>query len=100
MTIRDFLNKKKQTATMLYFGSFILLIVSVFSSFYYRPIIIIAVIAGAASFTSLIYLLFGIRCPKCHNLLGMMISYFGGPFKMSAKVNYCPYCGAKLDDKV
>ncbi len=100
MTTREILNKKKRNAAIFYFSSFLLLVLSAIIGSYYKPIMIFVVIAAVACIISVLYLLFGIRCPKCNNYLGVIISYFGGPFAISKKINYCPYCGIKLDDRI
>ncbi len=100
MTIRDILNRKKRNAALLYFSAFTFLIISLLISSSYKPIIFFAVLAALACIISLLYLLFGIRCPKCNNYLGIIISYFGGPFAISKKFNYCPFRGIKMDDRI
>ncbi len=101
MTIRDMLNKKKRDAAMIYFVAFAILAISILMmiSINYKPIILFVVIASIIWFLSLLYLFFGIRCPKCSNNWGSMTAYFSSPFSIPKKINYCPYCGIKMDEK-
>ncbi len=103
MTIRDMLNKKKRDAAIIYFVAFATLAISILMmiSINYKPIILFVVIASIICFLSLLHLFFGIRCPKCSNNLGSMTAYsFSSPFSIPKKINYCPYCGIKMDEKV
>lgn len=102
MTIRDLVNKKKRNAAIVYFVAFPVFIISILVgiNYNYKPIILFAVAAFIIMFVSLFYLLYGIRCPRCRNFLGPITSYFGWPFSISKKINYCPFCGIKMDEIV
>jgi DNA-directed RNA polymerase subunit RPC12/RpoP len=63
----------------------------------YNTAIIIVIPALIVFMASVIYLTFGIRCPRCKGMMGHVISYGSGPFSISKKVNYCPYCGQDIN---
>jgi hypothetical protein len=44
------------------------------------------------------YLTFGLRCPKCRNSLGQAINWPPSFWRISDKLNYCPFCGTGLDE--
>jgi len=50
---------------------------------------------------SVLYLLFGIRCPRCRNPLGYAIHYPQGRwFGVSEKIRFCCFCGVELDSEL
>ena len=63
-----------------------------------RPLLFIGLVGFAGC---IIFLCYGIKCPKCHNPLGQL-SYIprGGYFRLSQRLCFCPFCGVSLDAKV
>jgi len=56
------------------------------------------VITGIAMVgTAMGFMFLGARCPRCRKSIGTSLMYFGGPFKISKKYNFCPCCGVSLD---
>jgi hypothetical protein len=45
---------------------------------------------------SILYVFWGIRCPRCRNHLTPITSY-GSPFSIPKKIKYCPFCGVDID---
>ena len=49
----------------------------------------------------ILYLLLGIRCPRCRNRLGYAISYpCGRWYGISEKIRFCCFCGVELDSEL
>jgi hypothetical protein len=46
------------------------------------------------------YLLFFLRCPRCRGRIGHTVSYMSGPFSVSRKIRFCPFCGVALDSEL
>jgi len=63
-----------------------------------RTLLILGIIGFAGVFITLIYAYYkGIRCPKCENAWGFLAMQTGGPFSLSKKLRFCPFCGVSLD---
>ena len=60
---------------------------------------ILPFIGFAIFFLSLLYVFWGIRCPQCARRLTPITSY-GGPFSVSKKIKYCPFCGIDIDSEL
>jgi hypothetical protein len=40
------------------------------------------------------------RCPRCMVGLGALVAHFGPLNSMGKSVDFCPFCGAHLDDQL
>ena len=45
-----------------------------------------------------LFLIYGIRCPRCRNAIGYTFVGSGVPFSAS-KIRYCPYCALDFDSE-
>lgn len=97
MTIRSELRKKKRNALAIGYAGFAFFVVGIIicdksRSFPFFPF------AGFAVFLiATLYVMWGIRCPRCRGNIGYVIMYFSSPFAISKKIKYCPYCGVDID---
>jgi hypothetical protein len=103
MTIRQMINRKLRTTSIIIFSGVSVGFLGVLYSIWRgdgSPTIIIFT-GFLVSFIAIIFLHFGIRCPNCKNLIGFIAMYrvfeFGNPFLASRKFKYCPYCGKDID---
>jgi len=46
----------------------------------------------------ILYLYYGIRCPRCRNPVAYL-TYMnrGGYFRLSKNIKFCPFCGIEMD---
>lgn len=59
------------------------------------------VIPGFAVFAAgTLYPLLFLRCPSCREAIGYTVSYSSGPFSISRKIRFCPFCGIALDSEL
>jgi hypothetical protein len=61
---------------------------------------IFPLIGFGVAFISIFYAFYGIRCPKCNGLFGYITMNLGGPFAVSKKVKFCPFCGVNIDTEI
>ncbi len=99
MTVRDFLTRKKRKVSIIAFASWLILAIAGILSSRYKTFIFI-VPAFIVFMASVIYLIFGIRCPRCKGMMGHVSSYSSGPFSISRKINYCPFCGLDINTEI
>lgn len=59
------------------------------------PLTLAAFLVFAAS---ILFLIYGIRCPRCRKAIGYTFMGSGGPFSAS-KIRYCPYCALDFDSE-
>ena len=69
-------------------------------------------LAGAQGKSAVVLLLFALfllpilplnlyfRCPRCSSGLGSVIAHFGPARSLGKAINFCPFCGAGLDDEL
>jgi hypothetical protein len=100
MTIRDLLNQKKRKAAVIYLVSLPILALSIFFGvkYNYEWLIMVQILFGIIWIVSFCYLFWGVRCPKCGRSLGFIANYMSGPFSISKKIQYCPFCGVGMDE--
>ena len=100
MTIRQLINK---TRTQLYAGAFLswLGFVALLINEWLNkavPPLFSALIFFALFMLFNIALIFGIKCPRCKNVLGDKLNWPPGKFfGFSSRIKYCPFCGVELD---
>ena len=64
------------------------------------PWLFVAFPGFAVFFAGNWYLLFLLRCPRCRGRIGGTVSYLSGPFSISRKIRFCPFCGVALDSEL
>ena len=97
MTIRSQINKNKRKISLTAYAGFLVFIAGSLLSRLNRTFFILALVGFGVLFTSMIYAFFRVPCPRCNNSWGYIALYSGGPFSLSKKVKFCPYCGVDLD---
>jgi ribosomal protein S27AE len=100
MTIRESLDRKRRKASIIAFASWLVFVAAGVLTSEYSPAIILAIPAFIVFMASVVYLVFGIRCPRCGGIMGYVLIYSSGPFSISRKINYCPHCGQDINKEV
>jgi hypothetical protein len=52
------------------------------------------------TFTSMLVIQFGVRCPFCRLKLGQMLLALGRVWRFGPEFNFCPKCGTSFDQEV
>jgi hypothetical protein len=60
------------------------------------PIFLVAFVPLVAA---VVYVNFGLRCPRCKGNLAMTPAAYPS-FSTKHRFNYCPYCGVSVDDQL
>jgi hypothetical protein len=98
MTIRLLTNARKKKVFLVLYSCVSVFIISVLLSNIHPTLIILGILGFAGAFITLIHTYYkGIRCPKCENAWGFLAMQTGGPFSLSKKLKFCPFCGVNLD---
>ena len=98
--MRSVINKKKRTGILVFFGGFAIIIADFIRTAAYDSVPVVAFLGFGVSMVGMLYSLFWVICPSCKGTLGHMAMYSGGPFSISKKFRFCPYCGVDLDSEV
>jgi len=101
MKIRDKLNSQLRWGFLALLLSWIF-IVTTMALFGEKIPEYVPVIAFAPFLGTIIYLTFGICCPKCKSRIGHVIGYSIDifTFGLSKKIKFCPYCGVSFDSEI
>ncbi|MCX5834485.1 MAG: hypothetical protein NTV99_08265 [Deltaproteobacteria bacterium] len=99
MTVRDVLNKKKRYIAILLYFSFAIFLLGFLFSVIFPAFAVIGFWGFGIFFVTLGYAYFGIRCPVCRGIWGILAMRSGTPFSISRKLKFCPYCGVDLDSQ-
>jgi hypothetical protein len=95
MTNRELIKKRARIPSLLLIGSFLGIILSLklLAHTSYAWVAALPALLFALSF---VYLHKFINCPQCQAPIGAVISNIQVPW--ASPCNYCPSCGASLDD--
>jgi hypothetical protein len=97
MTIRELLNRRKRKAIIIAYSGLVLFVVGLSLGAVGPPWLFIAIPGFAVFVAASMYSLFLIRCPSCREAIGYTVAYPSGPFSISRKIRFCPFCGIALD---
>jgi hypothetical protein len=101
MTIRSLTNVRKKKVFLILYSFMAVFIIGVLLGYIHPTLIILCILGFAGVFVTLIYTYYkGIRCPKCDNAWGFLAMQTGGPFSLSKKLKFCPFCGVNLDSNL
>ena len=100
MTLRDALTRKKRKAALIAYAGMGVFALGMAFSAGQPPWLVVGIAGFVTSASAILYLMFFLKCPACGGRIGYAISYPGGPFSVSRKIRYCPFCGASLDSDV
>ena len=89
VTIREDITRRKRKEAFIGYGGFGFFVLGGFATAAEQSFLPLALIGFAVFMASTVYLLFGIRCPRCTGRIGYTVSYPGSPFSVSQKIRYC-----------
>lgn len=98
MTIRDKLNRQLRGLHGMFILGLLVYVPGVFLPARYILYLILAsyvFIVGA-----ILYMMNGIRCPKCKSSVGNAAFSIGGWFRGTGKMKFCPFCGVDIDTEI
>jgi hypothetical protein len=105
VTARDAINAKiRKAALAMSAGAALFVAGLVFRRHGGNAIRWASVLGVAVVVISVLFLFFGIRCPRCKAVIGYMVM-FGGRFRlrtlfsMPCEMRICPSCGASVDSE-
>jgi hypothetical protein len=65
----------------------------------HRAFVAVGLLGFALFGGSILYMMFSGRCVHCRRLLGRMFAQsMGSPVSIASDLQFCPYCGASLDE--
>jgi hypothetical protein len=97
MKIREMINIQKRKAVIAAFSGMAVFAVSLLTGTTYRGMFSVALIGFTIAVVGIIFLQFGLSCPQCRGRIGYAANYPSGPFSVSPKIRFCPFCGVALD---
>lgn len=99
MTIREHLEKRLRWGTAAALSSLALVIIfGIMSSDEGSPPLFF--IGFIPFMATILYMNFGIRCPKCSGNLGLTIGHASMSFGSKHRISFCPYCGTSIDQEI
>jgi|SRR5437016_1552392 len=99
MTIREVLNRRKRIAAVIMYTGLALFVAVGILSMRNEKLATLIPLAMVPFMGALLYILYGMRCPRCRGWIASIIAYGGSPFSVSRKLRFCPFCGVSLDDQ-
>jgi hypothetical protein len=100
MTIRSQLSSKKRRAMIIAYSGLAFFILGMIISDKTGGLPVVPFVGFVVFFVSLMYLMWGVRCPNCKGNLGYLAMYCGTPFSVSNKIKYCWFCGIDIDTEL
>jgi hypothetical protein len=100
MTIRSQISRKKRKALISAYSGMAFFFLGIILLHESAWPLILAAIGFSVSGFSMLYAFWRIRCPRCKGNIGYVAMYYGTPFSLSKKINFCPFCGINLDTEV
>ena len=97
MTIRFQISRKKRGALISGYSGMALFFLGIILLHESAWPLILMFIGFAVAAVSLLYAFWQIRCPNCKGNIGYVAMYYGTPFSLSKKINFCPFCGINID---
>jgi len=97
LKIRELINDQKRKAVITAASGMSLFAASLLFSRYYKGFFSMAAIGFVIAAAAILFLQFGLSCPRCRGRIGNVINHSLGPFTVSPKIRYCPFCGVALD---
>jgi hypothetical protein len=99
MTVRRLIARRKRQASIVAYSGFALFALGMLLGAG-EPWLTVAIPGFAVFFAATVYLLLFLRCPACRGSIGYTVNYPSGPFSVSRKIRFCPFCGIPLDSEL
>jgi hypothetical protein len=100
VTIREHLTRQKRRCSGATYLAFIVFAAGAIAGAPRQEFVAVGLLGFALAFVSIVYLIMGIRCPRCRERIGQLRAYVGGPFSVPRKLRFCPICGVDLDSPI
>ena len=100
MTIRSQISRKKRKALISAYSGMAFFFLGIILLHESGWPLILMFIGFAVAAVSLLYAFWRIRCPCCKGNIGYVAMYYGTPFSLSKKINFCPFCGINIDTEL
>jgi len=97
MSLRDAINQSRRKSGVIIVAGFVCFVVGCFGASVSRVFVVLCLAGFAAAFITMIYQLYGTRCPRCGGKIGLALNSFGNLFAVPSQFRYCPFCGVALD---
>jgi hypothetical protein len=99
MTIRQYLQTKANAFAWPIIALALLGLALRISGLALTPLGFSAVLASFATILLVcVVLAVRFRCPRCSGPLSSLIAHFGPMRKLGRKIQFCPFCGVKMDE--
>jgi len=99
MTLREAIVRRKRRGSIAAFLGVAWFAIWMVLSRAEAPWLFVAFLGVAVVYAGMLYT-FLLRCPRCRGRIGYTVSYWSGPFSISRKVRFCPFCGIALDSEL
>ena len=99
MTVRELIATRKRKASIVAYSGFALFALGMVLDAG-EPWFSVALPGFAVFFAATVYLLLFLRCPACRGPIGYTVNHPSGPFSVSRKIRFCPFCGIPLDSEL
>ncbi len=100
LKIREMINDQKRKAVITAASGMALFSASLLISTVYKGMFSVAAIGFIIAIGGILFLQFGLSCPHCRGRIGDIVNSSLGPFTLSPKIRYCPFCGVALDSEM
>jgi hypothetical protein len=100
LKIREMINNQKRKAVITAASGMGLFSASLLISTFHKGMFSIAAIGFIIAIGGILFLQFGLSCPRCRGRIGDVVNNSLGPFTLSPKIRFCPFCGVALDSDI
>jgi hypothetical protein len=95
VTIRAAVNRRLRKTTLVSWAGFLMFGVGAMLANIKPQGTVVCLSGFAVCAACILYMYVGIRCTNCKNGIGSLVNH--GPWSLSQRVKYCPFCGVDLD---
>jgi hypothetical protein len=100
MTLREAIVRRKRVAAIVTYAALGWFVAAMALSGGEPPWLFVAFPGFAVFLAGTFYLFFFLRCPRCRGAIGYTVSHLSGPFSVSRRIRFCPFCGVALDSEL
>jgi hypothetical protein len=98
MTIRQILNNGKRKITIaISFGAGVIIVSPILNPKEEYSLFIMLLLVAVVL---VVIFRISFHCPKCKSSWAPIAMYSGGPFSISKRIIFCPYCGVDVDSEL
>jgi hypothetical protein len=97
VTIRDVISRQMRKAAMIAYGGAALFGLGGLAITVNERLIVLALPGFGIFMGGVLFMLLGVRCPRCGGRIGPSVHASGSPFRVPPKIRFCPFCGVAWD---